>query len=81
MGGGNQVGKIDIENIVSDAKTNGSILSSAFVFVLEEVACSCGKHIVVPVFGSGRELELLQFLLESAGGVIEGLNGTLQQVF
>ena len=45
--------------------------------MLEEVARAHGEGFGIPVFGAGRDLDFLQLFLQSAGGVAEGAQGTL----
>lgn len=49
---GEQVGKIETENIVIDAYTQGKITSFAHSLAVAVIACSQGKLVIVHIFSA-----------------------------
>ena len=50
-------------------------MAAAFGGVFEEVACTGGEGLFVPVFATDRKLKFAELFAESAGSVVEGLDG------
>src|SRR4051794_38386379 len=71
--GRNEVRTVDVDDAVLHAKARSKKLTGAFGFRLVKITGPYAENIIIPVFHTGGNVDLLQLFLKAARGISKRL--------